>query len=231
MLCIAPAGAITFSAADEFSPALNPSGVWTYGWSTALGTPFVRSEINGVVEGLDYWAGPVAEPSRPGRFPLVIDNGTDHSIFAFGTVVIGSGVLAMHPGPTGEYAVLRFTAPSAGSYSLSSAFSGIDIRPTSTDVHVLVNGTSIFNGSVAAFGSGPSFGALINLPLNGTIDLAVGPGAYNDFFFDSTAVNLSVAEVAGPVTGVPEPATASLLLVGALALGASRRRWRNPGGR
>ncbi len=222
ILCIAPAWSSTFDAAHEFSTTLNPSGPWTYGWSERIGSTFNRSEISGVVNDLDYWAGPVPEPSRPGHFPLVFHNGTDGSIFAFGSVHIDSGVLAMHPGPTGEYAILRFTAPLAGFYSLSSVFTGIDTRPTSTDVYVRVNGAQVYSNFVNQFEAGSSFATLVDLPANGTVDFGVGSG-YGDFFNDSTAVSVTLTEVPGPVTAVPEPGTASLFLVGALVLGALGR--------
>jgi alpha-galactosidase len=45
------------------------------------------------------------------------------------------GRLSFHPGPKGEYSVVRFTAPEAGPYAVQAAFLAID-RDTTTDVHV-----------------------------------------------------------------------------------------------
>jgi alpha-galactosidase len=61
------------------------------------------------------------------------------------------GRLAFHPGPKGEYSVVRWTAPEGGEYSVHAAFLAID-RSTTTDVHVLHRGRSVFDGRINAVG-------------------------------------------------------------------------------
>lgn len=39
--------------AADFSPTSNPNGVWRYGWSTTLGSPFILSSSPAVREGLE----------------------------------------------------------------------------------------------------------------------------------------------------------------------------------
>ena len=53
------------------------------------------------------------------------------------------GRLSFHPGPKGEYAVVRWTAPRPASYDVQADFLAID-QATTTDVHVLHNGKSLW---------------------------------------------------------------------------------------
>src|SRR5439155_10367324 len=78
----------------------------------------------------------------------------------------------------------------AGQVSLREAFSGLDFfGPTSTDVHVLQDGSVLFNGSVTAFGAGPSFTATRTVLAGDTIDIAVGYGSDGTFTCDTTGLD------------------------------------------
>ena len=68
-------------------------------------------------------------------------------------IVWDPGRLALHPGPKGEYCVLRWTAPTAGEYAVSAKFTGIAQQAT-TDVHVLHQGKRLFDGFVNLQGQG-----------------------------------------------------------------------------
>src|SRR4051812_10417185 len=50
----ARAGGTTFSAADDFSPAQNPNGVWSYGYSTSLTSPRVLYDDPQDIGGVDF---------------------------------------------------------------------------------------------------------------------------------------------------------------------------------
>ena len=122
----------------------------------------------------------------------------------------------MHPGPQDQYSVIRFTAPSAGTYQLATSFYGLDfVGPTTTDVHVLLDGTSLFNGEVDGFGagSGPSFRSNLKLLQGDTVDFAVGFGSNGTYFNDSTGITATLA------VGIPEPASLILLSIGIAGLG------------
>lgn len=116
------------------------------------------------------------------------------------------GQLGFHPGPSDENAVIRFTAPDTGPYTLASTFTGLDRKPTTTDVHVLVNSSSIFDGIVNAFGSGPTFSTLLTLNAGDTVDFSVGFGA-GGFANDTTGL-------AATLTAVLVPSTLLLVLLG-----------------
>ncbi len=116
----------------------------------------------------------------------------------------------MHPGPQGQDSVIRFTAPVAGTFQLASSFTGLDfVGPTTTDVHVLLDGSSIFNGNVDGFGagSGPSFTTTLTLQKGDTVDFAVGYGTDGTYFNDTTGIT-------GTLSSVPEPASLILLSMG-----------------
>jgi hypothetical protein len=120
----------------------------------------------------------------------------------------------MHPGPQDQYSVIRFTAPNAGTFVLATSFTGIDVDQTTTDVHVLHDGSSIFNGNVHGFGSGsgPSFTTTLTLHAGDTIDFAVGYGADGNYFNDSTGISATLSSV-------PEPASLILLALGLAGMG------------
>jgi len=206
MTARAKAGQI-YDAAADFSIASNPNGVWSYGSSLTLGGTLSLYAHHDNVSGIDLW--------RDQTDPNVSHNGTNNAI-TINSATWQPGELAFHPGPNGQFSVIRFTAPTVGSYSLDAAFSGIDfIGPTTTDVHVLHNGTSIFDGTVLAYGPGPTFSSTISLSTGDTIDFAVGFGPDGNYGFDSTGI-------AATLTAVPEPSGLLMLTLGIGIVGAIR---------
>ncbi len=194
------ANAQTYDPAADFSPTSNPNGVWSYGWTQTLGSTFNLDAIHENASGLDFWEGSVHTGAGfpPGNFPNIGHNGTNSTITYNGAIPVAPGHLTLHPGPDGEYSVIRFTAQAKGIYSLSSTFTGLDPRPTSTDVHVLMNASSIFDGSVTAFGSGPSFSDTLALKAGDIIDFAVGYGSNHTYNSDTTGLNASLRPVPAP---------------------------------
>jgi hypothetical protein len=109
------------------------------------------------------------------------------------------GGLAFHPGPKGEYSVVRWTVPETGNYEIKARFFGPDNRPT-TDVHVLHNGRAIFEGSLNLRNSTNSVSYKGNL-LAGkgdTIDFVVGVGNGN-YGGDTTGLEAAVLSTEGEV--------------------------------
>src|SRR5688572_13710291 len=109
----------TFNPATDFSIGVNPNGVWTYGFSKTLGGELIlfRDSLpffavfsrTGLGRGLQMWytndlAGAFADP-------LIALNPLSTTTFTSGDSVVEPGGFAMHPGPNGEFCVLRFTAP------------------------------------------------------------------------------------------------------------------------
>lgn len=129
--------------------------------------------------------------------------------------------MAFHPGELGQYSIVRWIAPSDGKYDLATTFTGLDfIKPTSTDVYVLYNGSQLFNDSVNGFGisSAKNYTDSLCLFKGDIIDFAVGVGSNGNYFFDTTGIDVTIVES----TPCPEPST--IFGLGALGFGAFFKR-------
>jgi hypothetical protein len=212
LLCLVvvalPSTASVYDAAADFSIGSNPNGAWSYGWSSTLGSAFVLSSSNTTVAyGLSGLSGWFADQTHTHE-PAVVYNGTANPIFQPSDTTIQPGQLALAPGGS-PYSIVRWTAPSAGLFSVTATFSGLSTWPHLADVHILQNGNTIFSSTVGVTPDSSTFSGLQNLAQGDTIDFAVGwdsDGSAND---DTTALSASIQ-------AVPEPTT--LGLVGA-ALG------------
>jgi hypothetical protein len=173
-------------ASEAFTKNQNPNGPWSYGWSTSLGggfTPFTTGTVNN--DDLEAW-------NASGLAALgIYRNAKDRLLPVANRIFYQPGQLAMHPGPAGQVSVLRWTAPAAGSYDVTAAFRALDAQPATTDVHVLHNGVSKFDGTVNATMSGPAYAGTLALQAGDTVDVAVGygNGSYN---YDTTAVSFRI---------------------------------------
>ena len=212
-LSVGAGSAVAYDAAADFSTNTNPNGVWSYGWSTNLGSSLQLYTTPALNAGFNIW-------TYTNLYPYVAHNGTTNTItVANAHQVLQAGQMAAHPGANGEYSIVRWTAPLAGSYSIAASFAGADQDGDSADVHVLDNSTSIFNGDVFGFGTPTSFSTNLVLGAGDTIDFAVGYGSDRSYYDDLTAMSAVV---------IPEPTTFALAAAGlacAVAFGSRRRKW------
>ncbi len=187
--------ALTVRAIDiagSFSTASNPQGVWRYGYTPTLGGALTVHASKGTTAGgLDFW-----RTNLGGGVPWVAHNPTAAAITQ-NTLTVGPGAMSLYPGPGGEFAVVRFTAPVAGDYTVAGAFVGQDSTGTSTDVHVLRNGVAQFNGAVNGNGAGSAvtFSLTLTLAAGGTVDFVVGDGPGANNAGDSTGLSGAIALV------------------------------------
>jgi hypothetical protein len=215
-----------YNNATDFSPTINPNGVWSYGVLSPGAVPnaatFSLYPGRGNTAGIDFVGVDNNGLSDP---PYVSHNPTSATI-SVSTVTYGPGQAGFHPGSNGAYSDYRFTAPTAGSYTLSALFTGIDHGGTTTDVHVLDNGAPLFNGTINGYLATASFATTLALATGDRVDFVVGFGTNGNFFNDSTALDATLTFNPVPVaTTVPEPSTFALLALGGGAL-AGWRRWR-----
>ena len=203
----------TFDAADDFSPTNNPNGAWQYGYSTSLGGTFIAYTNNDSFydpqSGLEVW-----RTTTENQFLNVVYNSTNNSVVA-GTQNWEPRQLTFHPGPNGEFSIVRWTAPETSHYSLMSSFVGADDLSgdtTTTDVYVLVNGSLSFSESINGFGepSSKSYSGSFFLHAEDTIDFLVGFGSDNSFANDMTGIDATIEQ------SVPEPT--SILSLSALGM-------------
>lgn len=133
------AQAQTYDSVKDFSITANPNGVWSYGWTPTLGGAFNSYTVTDTtsVPGMSAWLESGTYYSDP---PYVAHNDTEETICIVPSVCIPPTYLHQHPGASGQYTVVRWTAPSAGAYEIRGRFVGLDSAgPTTTDVHVLLN--------------------------------------------------------------------------------------------
>jgi len=132
--------------------------------------------------------------------PCVVYNSGDHRLDLNG-ISWKARSLSFHPGPKGEYSVVRYTAPKAGEYRIDAAFAGID-QQTTTDVHVLAAGKPLFDSYIRLHGLGRecSFAKSLDLAAGDTVDFVVGYGN-GDYGYDSTGLDATITDPDGLVHG------------------------------
>ena len=142
------------------------------------------------VSGIDIW--PRVSPVEP----WVAINRTQQVIRALG-ITWPPAQLAFHPGPSGEYSVVRWTAPTDGNVEISTQFTGLAEKAT-TDVHVLHNGQVLFSGLLNLNDGGNVSNHAQNLSVksNDTLDWVVGIGNAS-YGADTTAVAATVKYATG----------------------------------
>jgi alpha-galactosidase len=107
------------------------------------------------------------------------------------------GRLSFHPGPKGQYSVVRWTAPEAGEYSVRAAFLAID-QGTTTDVHVLHRGKPLFDGLVNLSGQGRRtvYDGKLTVTKDDTLHFVVGWGN-GAYVCDSTGLEVRLTGPSG----------------------------------
>ena len=175
-----------WDAASEFNDsenpdAANPSGVWSYGWKKTLTDKFYLAST------------PYTDP--PAFWLVQCERLSDDVSFLSGRPDSSTDLtppffrhpLEMHPGPNSEYAVLRFTAPTDGTYRVSGQFYALDDNATgtTTDVWILQNtekpGDSGARLTITAARRRPASPARIPAQEREDLDFEVGYGANKHF--------------------------------------------------
>jgi hypothetical protein len=171
-----------WDAKSDFSTANNPSGAWTFGQSATLGSTFTRFPTIIKRGAIDYWATSAAAPDpaagrNPDKFPQTLND-----------IAFLPHQFVLHPGPAGQYAIARWTAPSAGKFLLQSIFAGLGSVST-TDVHIQQNGVSLFDDAINGRGKRASYTSIVTVAAEDTIDFAAGYGADKAYNSDTTSLD------------------------------------------
>src|SRR5260370_11560576 len=160
-LCLLAQAQTTFDLSDDFSLQNNPSKVWQYGYSASnsLAPDQIRVDEHADTTGaVGFWHPDANDGPGPGYYPYIAYNTTKQSQVwpsPNGWVVRG-GEVAMEASNSGQYSLVRFVAPVAGTYKISAQFAGVHVWAT-TGVHVLHNGTSLFDAHIDGDGGEPAF--------------------------------------------------------------------------
>ena len=207
----------TWDADKDFSAARNPGGPWSYGWTESQGSPlhiYPRGYKN---TGIDVWEDPAILSAGA---PAIAHNGTDQAI-AIGSFVLQPGQINFHPGNANQRSVARWTAPLDGDVTIEAAFANADPSlGATTDVHVLHNNRSIYDGVINGHGSKASLTPLTrHVAFGDTIDFIVGFGSNNNFGFDSTTLVAKIKSIKPPVWNAADGFSAATNPVGPWSYG------------
>lgn len=195
---------IMYSAFGDFSATSNPTldGIWSYGYTSTLGSSlnlYTSTSLHGhYSSNLSQWTDNVRID------PNVIKNetGVDIMLPLSGYFIIpATEYLYFHPGPQGEYSVIRWIAPSTGIFEIDSEFRApINTCPTSADVHVLYNGYSLYDALVeqedCVSDKDPRiFTTSLLLTAGEVVDFCVGYGTNNDYICDRMLMSASITQL------------------------------------
>lgn len=212
------AAAQSWDAVGGFS-ASNPSGQWTYGSTSTLGGTFTL-----MTNFIPNCGGASVQCWTIGGFP-------DEQLVEHNSSGTTQGILPpdmLNVDPQGGYDVVRWTAPSDGTFSFDGEFKSLDA--SGTDVYVLGNsGASQLFSSVLVGTSGTgtkdaTFSFSQFVAAGNTVDF-VTHGTDNGASFRGTGLAATIS--AQNVTTAPEPSSLALLgsgLIGLVPLVRKRRK-------
>lgn len=208
-----------YNLSDDFSTISNPNGPWQYGWvSTIGGSLTLFDEVLYPSYGGDRWNDSTI--SNTYWIPQVWKNNSTETLFYW----VAPGDVMLHPGPSGELATVRFTAPVDGTYSLSGHFNSYNraymtkyVYSSSTLGLLLSETNSWYNDF-----SIPD----LAMQAGSFLDFVVGPTLWNSIAGGDTILSLNITgsfDNPNPPVATPEPGTLMLLGIGFLGLASVRR--------
>ena len=188
----------TFDLSADFSFRDNPNKVWQYGFSETNSLAPDQFRVDQQSDRVDmqcdstgsigFWHPAANKGPGPGYYPYVAYNTTKQPQVGCKGWAVRPGEIAMEASNSGQYSLVRFVAPVAGKYKVSAQFEGIHYGLSTTDVHVLHNGTSLFDADIDGYGGDPAFHKVqgasptasyagqVELKANDTVTFAVGYG-------------------------------------------------------
>lgn len=191
-----------YEAARDFSLTTNDaSQPWQYGYAAADGTGFTSyTDLQYLVSDRD------AGTPLPGWFPYVngqqfdslgiVENPTDHTVHYNQSTAQPAGDLAMFPGESGRKSVLRWKAPTSGTFNVQGKFERIDSGDA--DVAIVVNGGTaapLLPAQITPSGSAIQFNFSAAYAAGDTVDFIVGNGD-DGFSYSGTGLSVAIYPVA-----------------------------------
>ncbi len=181
-----------FDAVNDFNPTKNPNGAWSYGMYSRDTKPNPTA----------FWAfqdwvkgtGGVDVRRYPGNVdPNITHNGTARAVLQ-DTLTWEPNALTLLPSWQGFFSVVRWTCPREGRYRVEATFQGVDTRPTTTDVHVFHDATSLYEEFVEGIGTASArhFDKTLLLKQDETVDFVVGWGRNKNNLNDATALDAKI---------------------------------------
>jgi len=203
-VCLAGATATIFDLSADFSTTTNKSGVWHYGYSATRSldpSEFREVTYSEIAGRISFWHPATTDKPGPGYYPYIAYNPTTQTQYGSSNGwAARAGEVAMEASNSGQYSLIRFTAPRAGIYEITAQFAGIHFGLSSTDVHVLHNTASVFDSEIEGYGGDPTFHKVeganptarysgqIELKAGDTITFACGYGKNKTHYADTTGL-------------------------------------------
>jgi len=206
-----------FDLSADFSLKQNPNKVWQYGYSATNSLAPDQFQLDKYSDGaspIGFWHPAASSGPGPGYYPYIAYNTAKQSQAwpsPNGWVVRG-GEVAMEASNSGQYSLVRFVAPVAGTYKISAQFAGVHVWST-TDVHVLHNATSLFDADIDGYGGDPAsrkvqgasptaaYSGQIEMKANDTVTFAVGYGKNKTNSGDTTGLFARLVLLDGAQSG------------------------------
>jgi hypothetical protein len=206
-----------YNAVNDFPTSIttgtlpvSSNGVWSYGYSVTLPVTFLPDLASPNYFGDGNAAG--FSQSGDTSLPTVLQNISSGTLNSEGGTIgpWPTNLLLMHPGPTGNYSVVQFTAPSTGRYTVSGEFVAMgNFTGETTDSILTSTGSLLFTGYST---SAPSFDFSTSLTAGESLDFVVGLGPQGQFMYDSTGFNATIT---------PEPSLYGILALGLACFAAA----------
>jgi hypothetical protein len=207
----------TFDLSTDFSFLDDPGKVWQYGYSETnslapdqfrVDTQSDRVDLQcDPTRSIGFWHPAANNGPGPGYYPYVAYNTTKQTQVGCKGWALQAGEVAMEASNSGQYSLVRFIAPVDGTYKVSAQFAGIHYGLSTTDVHVLHNGTSLFDADIEGYGGDPAFHKVeganpmasyskqVELKANDSVTFAVGWGKNRTNSGDTTGLFAKVVLV------------------------------------
>jgi hypothetical protein len=172
----------SISVSDAYSSTANPNGDWSWGYAddaaaTEL-TLYDEHVTDEAATGVEEWrVGGSGRPPSFGRNYTAAD-------VSYGGITLPAGGMSLHPGPSGEYSVLRWTALEDAECELAVDFVGYD--GATTAVAVYRSGSLVGSGTVWGKGSTASVSGTVYVAAGETLDFTVGPDG--TYYSDTTGI-------------------------------------------
>jgi len=199
--------AAVYDLSRDFSPTNNPAGAWTHGWKETLDGSFTALAVQHV-SGVDNGTVPSWQLTSS-QGPAVYKNVETNTLTAgSGLVAFPAGTVWFIPGENGRsenFGVVRFTAPSNGSYRIETSVAPVYTGPPQgdTDFHVLKNGSELFGQSLAPSDTA-SFSNTVVMAAGDIIDFAIGRGADGSSVGSGLRIHAGLTLLPPPPGGVLE---------------------------
>jgi hypothetical protein len=186
VLAAATASGATYNAVKRFSYKKNPNKTWSY---LVSGTPLSTSLKNGCeINKCDGWWNGGTEPVCA----TILGNKTSGNFTCTkNTVRIPAATLNLDP-ETYANVEVRWTAPMAGTYTVTGSYRGDDTHGYEHAVLVEHNGTSVYSSTITSYEQLESFDLTVSVNAEDTLGFVVDTNPSSEGHWLSTGQQATI---------------------------------------